>query len=245
MRPRRTSSSATPRRSGIATHVRRGRHAVALPAVFSVVVVHGRHRWRRGRALEDLVDWPWPEPERMQSLPIFVLDLSRMTSDEIRNLPLPVLGRVTLFCLAIARDSRDVLGDLRGWLPELRALQADDDGVRGLESVLRYVVQVASVPWAHLKELFTVEVGPVAKEVLMSTLSEYTKEVRKKALAKGHAKGLAEGQTRILLKQLSVRFGKLSASAERRVREASAPERERWAGRLLGARTLAEVLRPD
>jgi hypothetical protein len=233
--------------------VTRSRRVVALPAVFAVVVVHGRHRGRRGRTLADLVDWSWPEPERMQSLPIFVLDLTRMTSDELRNLPMPVLARVTLFCLAIARDRRDIVAELDAWTTELRALQADDDGVRGLESVLWYLVQVANVPYADLKKFFALEVGPIAKEVLMSTLSQYTKEVRKKTRAKalaeghakGHAEGLAEGQARILLEQLTVRFGPLPESVERRVRRAHAAERERWARRLLRARTLGEVLRRD
>jgi hypothetical protein len=231
--------------------IRRGRRVVALPAVFAVVVVHGRHRWRRGRTLADLVDWPWPEAERMQSLPIFVLDLTRMTGAELRRLPLPPLIRVTLWCLVIARDRRDVLAELHAWRSELRALQREDDGVRGLESVLRYLVRVANVPSADLQKFLALEVGRIAKEVLMSTLSEYTKEARKKALAEGHAKGrvegrvegLTEGQARILLKQLTVRFGALPASVERRVRRATAAERERWAGRLLHARTLAEVMR--
>jgi flagellar biosynthesis/type III secretory pathway protein FliH len=134
---------------------------------------------------------------------------------------------------------------------ELRALQREDDGVRGLESVLRYLVRVANVPSDDLQKFLALEVGRIAKEVLMSTLSEYTKEARKKARAEGHAKGrvegrvegLTEGQARILLKQLKVRFGALPASVERRVRRATAAERERWAGRLLRARTLAEVLR--
>ncbi len=236
--------------------IRRSRRVVALPAVFAVVVVHGLG-WPRGRALADLVPWPSLGPGRLPGLPVSVLDLTRMTSDELRNLPMPALARVTLFGLVIARDRRGVVAELRAWTRELRALQADDDGVRGLESVLRYVVQVANVPPAALRRLFGREVGPIAKEVLMSTLSQYTKEVRKKtrakALAEGHAKGhatgraegLAEGQARILLKQLTVRFGPLPASIVRRVRRASAAERERWARRLLNARTLTELLRRD
>jgi hypothetical protein len=222
--------------------VRRRRRVVALPPVFAVVVVHGRG-WRRGRSLADLVHWPSLAPERLPGLPLSVLDLTRLTGAELKNLPLPALARVTLFCLALAPGRRNVLAELRAWAPELAALQADDDGVRGLESVLRYVVQVASVPPAALKQLFAREVGSIAKEVLMSTLSQYTKEVRKKTRAKALAEGRAEGQARILLKLLTVRFGRLPASVERRVRRASAAERERWAGRLLRARTLAEVMR--
>src|SRR5687767_3170585 len=114
-------------------------------------------------------------------------------------------------------------------------------------------MKVANVPHADLEKFLELEVGPIATEALMTTISQLTKEVREKAKAEGHAEGraaglaegLAEGQARILLKQLTVRFGQVSASVERRVRRASATEREQWAGRLLDARTLGEVLRGD
>lgn len=221
--------------------VRRRRRVVALPAVFAVVVLHGRRGWRRGRKLADLIDWPWPAPDCMPSLPIFVLDLTRRSGDDLRRLPMPVLARLTLFCLAGARGRRDVLARLRAWTPELRALQSGDDGMRGLESVLSYLVQVADVSHVDLERFLASEVGARAKEALMSTLEQFTKEVRRKARAEGRA----EGQAQILVMLLTLRFGALPAGVERRVRRATPDQRTRWAERVLTARTLDEVLETD
>ena len=49
----------------------------------------------------------------------------------------------------------------------------------------------------------------------------------------------------MLLMMLTGRFGPLPASVGRRVRRATAAERLRWARRLVGARTLDEVMQSD
>jgi hypothetical protein len=57
----------------------------------------------------------------------------------------------------------------------------------------------------------------------------------------GKAQGIKEGERALVRKQLTLRFGKLSADAERRIARASLAELERWAERVLTARSLAAV----
>jgi hypothetical protein len=54
---------------------------------------------------------------------------------------------------------------------------------------------------------------------------------------------LAEGEAKVLLKQLALKFGPLSDSVTERVNSASLTELDAWTSRVLTAATLDEVLR--
>lgn len=54
--------------------------------------------------------------------------------------------------------------------------------------------------------------------------------------------GERTGLVRLLLRMLRVRFGELPAATVARVEAADTPQIERWADRVLTAKTLAEVL---
>jgi hypothetical protein len=67
-------------------------------------------------------------------------------------------------------------------------------------------------------------------------------EYREQGLEEGRAEGRAEGERRLLLRQLRARFGELPAAVVERIEAAGTADLERWGERLLGARTLDEVL---
>ncbi|MET0386509.1 MAG: DUF4351 domain-containing protein, partial [Polyangiales bacterium] len=67
---------------------------------------------------------------------------------------------------------------------------------------------------------------------------EYQSDFAKHYLAQGRAEGRAE----TLVKQLSLKFGPLSAAVDARVRGASADELDSWTERVLSAASLDEVL---
>ena len=60
--------------------------------------------------------------------------------------------------------------------------------------------------------------------------------------AEGIEEGRAEGQAGIVLRLLELRFGVLPDAVRDRVRDASAPELEAWAERVLTAASIDEVL---
>jgi hypothetical protein len=68
--------------------------------------------------------------------------------------------------------------------------------------------------------------------------SEIIEEGRKE----GHEEGRKEGERSLLLRLLHGRFGELPAPIIARIAAADVADLERWGERILGARTLAEVL---
>ena len=67
-------------------------------------------------------------------------------------------------------------------------------------------------------------------------------EERKEGRKEGRDEGRTEGERILLLRQLRARFGELPAAAVARVEAADVALLERWGERVLGAKTLAEVL---
>lgn len=67
-------------------------------------------------------------------------------------------------------------------------------------------------------------------------------DYQQKLRAEERKAGRNEGERALLLRQLRARFGELPAAAIARVETAEVAEIERWGERVLGAKTLAEVL---
>lgn len=80
-----------------------------------------------------------------------------------------------------------------------------------------------------------------ALEVIMKGY-EYQSDFAKKYVALGRQEGRQEGERAILLRQLRARFGELPDAAVARVEGAESAALERWAERVLSAKTLAEAL---
>ena len=66
--------------------------------------------------------------------------------------------------------------------------------------------------------------------------------LREEGQQKGERIGERTGQRKLLLKQLTSRFGKLPEAAVSRVNAAGVTQLETWAERVLTAPTLAEVI---
>jgi predicted transposase YdaD len=77
----------------------------------------------------------------------------------------------------------------------------------------------------------------------MTAAERLKAEGRAEGRAEGEAKGKLGGQTELLLKQLSLRFGELSNDVQARVAAASLEQLAVYAERVLSAASLGEVLR--
>ena len=71
--------------------------------------------------------------------------------------------------------------------------------------------------------------------VVMGTMAETWME-------EGRAEGLAQGQARVLLRQMERRFGEVPETMRARVTGATTDELDAWADALLEAATLDEVM---
>jgi len=71
---------------------------------------------------------------------------------------------------------------------------------------------------------------------------QFRKEAVEEGLAEGLAQGTLAGQTRLLERLLTARFGPLDAATHARLQHASLSELEQWTDRLLDAPDLHSVL---
>ncbi len=71
--------------------------------------------------------------------------------------------------------------------------------------------------------------------------SEFAKKYAAEGRKEGLKEGLEEGQRKILIRQLTLKFGELPDGILQRIRAADAEYLERWAERILVARTIDDV----
>lgn len=102
-------------------------------------------------------------------------------------------------------------------------------------------------------DLVHATLGVAAKRVLKAMVDsgryQYQSEFAKKYLAQGIAKGIEkgreegrlEGEAALLAKQLTKKFGPLSAATKKRLEKASEKDLGRWAERILTAEKLTDV----
>jgi hypothetical protein len=91
-------------------------------------------------------------------------------------------------------------------------------------------------------EYATNEEDDVNTAEIRAWFEDYERKMRSEYREEGLAEGRAEGERRLLLRQLRARFGELPAAIAERVEAAGTADLERWGERLLGAHTLDEVL---
>jgi hypothetical protein len=113
-------------------------------------------------------------------------------------------------------------------------IPATRDGTDDLRSFAEYVWRVSpEMTTARLKRLVASS-GSRAEDVVMTTARQL--------IAKGRAEGKAEGKAEMLVKQLRLRFGTVPERAREKILAADARTLDRWAERVLTAKSVAAVL---
>jgi len=109
-------------------------------------------------------------------------------------------------------------------------------GLDADRSVLYYDLVVASLSEAARKTLQAMD--PAKYEFQ----SEFAKRYLAQGRAEGEARGEIRGEAKVLLKQLTLKFGPLPDGVAQRVQTASIAELDRWTERVLSAQSLQQVL---
>ena len=102
--------------------------------------------------------------------------------------------------------------------------------------LLRIIDWLMALP-PHLEQNLQQRLATFEEEQKMQYVTSFERLGEKK----GMQKGLQQGQSGLLTRQLTHRFGSLPGEVSQRLEQASTDELETWADRVLGARTLAEV----
>ena len=214
--------------------------AKLLPAVVPMVVHHSEDGWKAPRQFHELLDL---EPETLKLLrpllPRFEYlldDLSAAESAELRSRVMTALGRLTLLSFSQARRQVDLMPKLLGWQELLLEASAAPNGVAALAALVRYILHTSETKPEETRQLFR-QLGPRLEEAFMTGAQILTQEAR----AEGEAKGKAEGKAEIVLKQLTLKFGALSAEQTALVQNSSVEELERFAERVIMVDSLDDV----
>ena len=126
----------------------------------------------------------------------------------------------------------------------MRDVAEAPNGLETLAQVMRYILEVNEYAEPEaLQALLERELGPEAKEAIVTAGQRLIEQGRLQGLEQGLQQGLLQGVQQLLLRMLRQRFGaEVDASVERRVAAASVEEIEGWSVRVASAFTLADVL---
>jgi hypothetical protein len=165
-------------------------------------------------------------------------DLSAQSSAALKaRASLNALGRLTLLMLQRARVAEDLVSELTDWWDLVTDLARSGQGSQDLVLLFRYAHQVADFDPGRLRTLAR-GLGKTVEESVMTAAERLRAEGR----VEGHEEGKAEGQAQLLLRLLTLRFGRLEPETEQRIRSASTDELELMAERILSASNIAGVL---
>jgi hypothetical protein len=167
------------------------------------------------------------------------------TSERPRPTAATAFAQLVLWCLKNARDAGWLGGEHSRWKELISEVLASrtGDGVKAVAALFRYIgVTNPTVKPDVLRGLLPSGRGPEVEEAVMNWFQEQIEQRSQDARRDGLLQGQIEGQRRLLLKQLCLRFGELPAAVVLRVDEADASRLDLWAGRVLTASRLDDVI---
>jgi hypothetical protein len=218
--------------------------ARTLPGIIPVVMYHGATQWPEARSFDDLLDVPADvrpaiEPHLVRFT--YVLnDLSQIADDELREGAMrTALARLVAMCFKHAPTRADFLQILGRWIDIVREVARAPNGLEALALVMRYILEVNEhVRPEALQALFERDLGPEAKDAIMTAGQQLIEQGRQQGIEQGRQ----QGRQQLLLLLLRQRFGDaVDRLVEQRVAAASIEQVEIWSKRVLSAATLAEL----
>jgi predicted transposase YdaD len=217
--------------------------AKKLPVIVPIVLHHSEKGWTAATELSELLNL---EPELLAALGphvprlSFILDdLSAQSDDALQSRVMTALARCVLWLLRDGRRSEEeILRAFDAWRSVLEQVVRAPNGVRALAVLLRYILEASDIRADELQRKVLALLGEKAKDA-MTTAAD---RIREEGEQRGEQKGRLEGERRVLLRQLTARFGELPAAVLARVNAADLDQLERWADRVLAEKTLDAVL---
>jgi predicted transposase/invertase (TIGR01784 family) len=227
----------------------RHQDAKSLPMIIPIVMYHGVTPWSEPRLFDALLDVPASvRPAVAPYLVQFAYllnDLSEISDDELRSGAMrTALAKLATICLKHARTSADFIKILVRWMDVAREVATAPNGLSALTQVLCYILEVNDhVEREALQALLERELGPEAKEAIVTAGQQIREEGRQEGRREGRQEGRREGECAVLLRQLRRRFGTaVNTDIEQRIATASIEQIDTWTDRVLSAATLTELL---
>jgi len=220
-----------------------------LPPVIPLVVYHGESAWSAPQCLWDLLDPAVREEPALgrltPSFDFLVDDLTEATDEALFSRAMGLFAGIAAVFLRDSRTPSRVVPMVRRLGAMLAELWTAPDGQRAVAILLRYIWLVADV--SHDEVVAAVECNlPEAKELIMTIAERLRQEGLERGRQEGRQEGLRTGilggRLRTVRRQLELRFGALDEVTVRRLESSDEAALERFAERVLTARTLDEAL---
>jgi Putative transposase, YhgA-like/Domain of unknown function (DUF4351) len=201
-----------------------------LPLVIPVVVYNGQERWNEAMDLGSMLGPLDPSAEIYRpQLRYKLVDEASYSREELAVLGTPV---AELFSIGRSRDWAEVFDSVQRL--RLNILPDEDSLRRAFETWLQKVV----LPRLGLAEETTEPLTLEGFETMLAdTIDRWNRELREKSLQEG----TREGEARVLLRLLHLKFGSVGSSVEERVRAADSDQLLEWSERVLTAESIADV----
>ena len=196
-----------------------------LPAIVPLVFYHGADTWNVPLSVFEMIDMP---PGLEKTLGGFGYFLYKFGSTDSARLSDDPETNAAMVALAVAKQKRHTSEQL-----DAITGGADFRGEFG-RHIFLYLMEKSSIDEPEL-EASLKRTNPEEWETMMGTLAE-------KWLAKGRDEGEAKGRMELLQELLERRFGELPSDIRNRIRDAKDSEIRSWAGAVLDAATLDDVL---
>jgi predicted transposase/invertase (TIGR01784 family) len=173
--------------------------ARSLPMVLPIVMYHGGTPWSEPRSFDALIDVP--EGMRAVLEPYLVRfcyvlhDLSEIHDDELRQGAMrSALAKLVGACFKHARTHADFTSVLVRWMDVVRDVAAAPNGLAALAQVVRYILEVNEhVVAEELQALFERELGPEAKETVVTTGQQLIEQGLRQGIEQGRRQGVEQG----------------------------------------------------
>ena len=206
-----------------------------LPVIFPVLVHHSNTGWTAATAFQDLIPVEASlRPVLSPYIPHFqvrLVDLSEGHASHIVDEVLTPLARVALWCMSVAGDDERLARELHLMREALEEIVRAPNGYAALEALMRYIAATHKRFGAKkVGKLIATAGGSRTKEASMTFIDEIERRGERKA------------QVRILLQQMSARFGSVPPEVSARIQSAKRSILDQWALRVLTANTPEEVV---
>lgn len=208
-----------------------------LPVILTIVVSNAEFGWNGPLSLRDQYQ---PHPSSIAGLDsllpqfrLVLLDLSKVSNDELKNWALAAFPKAALFALRDIHDDQKILQNFEHWAPYAAAAAQTPCGVEALRQLMRYITQ--SSPDLNIED-FRAKIRqhlPRAENELMS--------IYEQALQKGQQQGREQGRQDSLRQLLTLKFGELPPQYATRLQAARPEELDRYFERFLAADTLPAI----
>ena len=212
-----------------------------LPAVLPLVLHNGKRPWRAPRDLESLfVEVPEGLRRYLPRLTYLLLDEGRLDLDR------PGLERNQIAALFRIETSKS-LEDFRRLTRELAALIAGGGDPELRRTLDAWVLSLfrRTFPGAIISETTDLEEIGMLEETAVEWRRQWKREARREGLQEGRQEGLKEGvvaMRKLLLQQMTQRFGRLPVQVRRRVEEISSiAELSKLGKKLLSAESFRDL----